>query len=479
MIELKKAVSTLFLILYLLSILSLREWKISVKGSPDVIHVGIPTGYSTIQEAINIATPGDTIFVHNGTYYEDIVINKSVSLIGENRDLTIIYGGYKAIYVVSIAADDVNIEGFTIKKVGLVPFISGIAVVSRGGNIIHNNKIADIYKGLVIIYSANNVVSGNIISDNYYGVSLYSSSNNVFSGNIISDNYYGVSLYFYSNGNMFFHNNFHDAVQASSDSVSVWNYSNEGNYWTNYTGQDLNSDGIGDEPYPINADNQDDYPLMGIFSDFNVILKSKVYHVTFICNSTVSDFSFKIGEETGNKIIRFNVTGEDDTVGFCRVKIPTELMNYPIIILGGEEEIIPTLLGISNETYVYLYFTYIHSIQTITLISSKTLHLYNELLDKYLRLQMDLYNLNFTYYDLLSNYAAFLGNYSQLQQSYLALNFSYQEHLLSYSENVRNFRNLAYIFAATTAIFLITTIYLSRRAHRGITTKTTVVEDDR
>ena len=89
MTKLKKPILTSFAILLLLFTLLLR-YKTSVNASPNIIYV--PTDYHTIQEAMNHATSGDIIFVHNGTYYENIVIDKSVSLIGENRNLTIIDG---------------------------------------------------------------------------------------------------------------------------------------------------------------------------------------------------------------------------------------------------------------------------------------------------------------------------------------------------------------------------------------------------
>jgi len=158
--------------------------------------------------------------------------------------------------------------------------------------------------------------------------------------------------------------------------------------------------------------------------------------------------------------------------------IPTEFMDYPFIVLVDEEEAISTLLGVSNATYSYLYFTYIHSSHNITIISSVALHLYSELLNQYIKLQGNLYDLNVTYYTLLNNYSILLGNYSQLQRSSSALNSSYQEHLLKYSENVHNLQNLMYIFAGTTAIFIITTIYLSKRAHARITTKSKEFEGE-
>jgi len=340
----------------------------------------------------------------------------------------------------------------------------------------------------------------------------------------------------YSSNNTIYHNNFNNTKNVQSGIANVWDYEGEGNYWNDYTGRDLNRDGIGDTPYAIAADNQDNYPLIGMFSDFNIVFEREIYSVTIISNSTISDFRFEVGAETGNNIIRFNVTGEDGTVGFCRVKVPTKLMKYPYIVLVGSEEVVPTLLDFPNRTYVRLYFAYLYENYTITIISSETLRLYYELLDKYFKLQeqlyslnetyysllnnydklqIDLYNLNQTYYSLLNNYVILSGNYSQLQKSFDELkasyqmihnlnetyysllnnynilldnysqlrisfddlNNSYQQHLLNYSEQIQNIQNLVYIFAATTAIFIITTIYLSKRAHASITTKARAIEE--
>jgi len=478
------------------------ECKLSVKASPTTLTVDDdrPADFNAIQEAINNATSGDKVFVRMGIYYEHVIVNKSVSLVGEDKDSTIIDGNETG-NVISITANNVSIEGFTIKGSGSRLYDSGISVDHSSGNDISHNVITNNnYDGISFYYSSSNVVSGNVITNNNYdGISFYSSSSNVVSGNVITNNNYdgisfyyssnnlisnntitnnnyGISLALYSNDNIIYHNNFVDNIgQVWSDSVNVWDYGNEGNFWSDYAGQDLNGDGIGDTPYVTDVNNQDNYPLMGMFSVFKVTWKEETYDVTTVCNSTISIFRFEIGPETGNKIIRFNVTGEDGTVGFCRVMTPTDLMNYSFIVLVDEEEATLTLLDVSNGTHVHLYFTYIHSSHTITIISSETLHLYNELLDKHVKLQIDLYNLNATYYGLLNNYNILLGNYSQLQESYRELNNSYQEHLLDYSRNVHNIRNLMYIFAATTAIFIITTIYLSKHAHAG---KTNVSADN-
>ena len=69
--------------------------------------------YSNIQDAIDNASNGDTVFVYNGTYYENIIVDVSISLIGEEKNKTIIDSAQNEI-VVTIIADDVSISGFTI-----------------------------------------------------------------------------------------------------------------------------------------------------------------------------------------------------------------------------------------------------------------------------------------------------------------------------------------------------------------------------
>ena len=565
-IKMNKTVLTSFTILCLLSIVFLIGYKISAKASPDVIHV--PTDFPTIQEAINHATDGDTIFVHNGTYYEHVILNKSVSLVGEYKDSTTIDGNETG-SVISITANNVNINGFTIQNSGPTDPDSGIYIISSGNNISHNTIANNLYginlyyssnnvisgnniysnnnDGINLYYSSNNVISGNNVYSNYKGINLYQSSNNVISDNNASNNdcgiwicqlssnnvisgnnvysnndginlyyssnnvisgnnvysnykgiylYYssnsvisgnnvysnndGIYLYYSSNDNTIYHNNFLNNIgQVWSDSLNVWDNGHEGNYWSNYTEQDLNEDGIGDTPYAIDVNNRDNHPLMGMFSDFKVTWKQETHHVTTICNSTISGFRFEVGTEIGSKIISFNVTGKDGTVGFCRVMTPTDLMNYPFIVLVDEEETIPTLLNVSDKTHAYLYFTYTHSSHTITIISSKLLYIYNELLDKYAKLQIDFNNLNSTYHELLNNQSTLLDNYSQLLESYSALNTSYQEWLQDYSElqanyasllleHTQNIRNLTYVFIATTIIFIIAAAYLSTHAHSKV-----------
>jgi nitrous oxidase accessory protein len=488
-IELKRAFIVLFLVSILLLIASVGRLSAFAEKSPRTINV--PMDYPTIQEAIDNANIGDSILVQKGTYHEDIVIDKTVSLVGADPDLTIIQGNMSA-YAVRVTADGVSIESFTI--VANNDTVNSIILYSAG-NVLKNNRIKNGYYGVLLSSSTDNVISDNIISKNTYGVEmwystnnlfsenvivnqtvgidLYSSDDNVFRGNTIYGNTYGISLQYSFDKNVFYHNNFNNTNQlnysGSTSSTNVWCVDGEGNYWSDYEGQDLIGDGIGNSPYN-HTDTQegDSYPLMGPFNNLDVMLGNTTYSVNLISNSSVSGLKYELGAETGNKILFFNAVSEKDMAAFCRIMIPLGLMESPFVFLGVEGEITPKVLNASNETDAYLYFTWVNSNETISIISSEAMHLYDELLSNYTGLLSDLYNLSATNGALLENYSALLNSLLNLQDRYSYLNSSYNAHLSDYSRNVENLRNLMYIFAATTAIFLVAIAYLSKRATTSI-----------
>jgi len=110
-IKMNKVILASFTILCLLSVPLMIEGNISVKAESKIWYVDDdgPADFHTIQEAVNNATTGDIIYVYNGTYYENIVVDKSVSLVGEDRDLTTIDGNRTGT-VISITAHNVNIQ---------------------------------------------------------------------------------------------------------------------------------------------------------------------------------------------------------------------------------------------------------------------------------------------------------------------------------------------------------------------------------
>jgi len=153
--------------------------------------------YTSIQSAINAAVSGDTIYVYSGTYEENIVINKTITLIGENNVNTIINGSDYG-YVLNISANHVSISSFTIQN---SRFYSCGIYINSNYNSITNTILSNNVDGLYLSYSSDNVISGNTIIDNLGdGINFQISSNNAIYGNKIENNY-GIGINFYYSSN--------------------------------------------------------------------------------------------------------------------------------------------------------------------------------------------------------------------------------------------------------------------------------------
>ena len=244
--------------------------------------------------------------------------------------------------------------------------------------IYRNNITSDNY-GLILSSSLRNVIHKNeIIGNTALGAGLSDSSNNTISGNTVRYNYYGICLYSSSYNHICYNsfiNNVWQAKVYGNSSANIWDdgYPSGGNYWSDYIGVDLfkgsnqdqpGSDGICDAEYAIDANNTDRYPFMAPVNIFEAgIWNEMEYYIDVVSNSTVSDFYFNPDE---GAFLRFNVTGEDSTSGFCRVTIPKDLLwvqDGQWSVLVGGEPVNHTL--IPDENYTYLYFTYNHSTKTV------------------------------------------------------------------------------------------------------------------
>ena len=321
----KKLFTILFSILLLTLVINATVAKIVNQSIPfnfygDTLYVGGdgPGNYTSIQEAINNATNGDTVFVYPGTYDEHLLLDKSIKLIGKNAKNTIIDAhGYDAVLII---ATDVKIEKFTITNAAtgiIIYYTSDSKILNNiitsndhhgiygsysltvliSENTISNNLLDGIFfmgtfqstiakntitnnrqSGLYLKASSiNNEIFENIISQNKDGIKLSSEcSSNRFYENTIKDNTgKGVNVFDISSYNQFYHNNFFRNSQNAYDPAdNFWdNGFEEGNYWDDYRGLDLfPRDGIGDTPYDIPGGvNKDWYPLMKPYNNIRNI----------------------------------------------------------------------------------------------------------------------------------------------------------------------------------------------------------------
>jgi parallel beta-helix repeat protein len=314
-----------------------------------VHNINTGSGYATIQKAINAneTLNGHVIFVDAGTYVENVVVNKSISLIGADKFNTVINGNYIG-NVMNITASNVKITGFNIQKSGTVYPNCGI-YLGEG--------------------TTGNNVSCNIIINNYIGIQLEHSSNNTLAENNVAYNWCGINLS-YSSSNRIYHNNFINNIQVKNgDSNNTWDdgYPSGGNYWNDYNGTDLNGDGIGDTPYVIDANNRDGYPLVVPLGAVPIVWDEMTYPVEITSNSTISRFQFKGSQKT----ISFNVTGLDGTLGFCNLTLTNNLVqdlwqNNFRVLVDGEEPLM--MNNWTDGIHTYVYFTYLHSEHEVIIV---------------------------------------------------------------------------------------------------------------
>ncbi len=211
------------------------------KGKTLYVGGSGPDNYTKIQDAIDNASDGDTVYVYDGgsPYKELVVIDKSIDLIGEDRDNVVIDGDYKG-SVVDIQTDGVTVSGFTIiecKKQN--DYQNNVINIVESENIVIIDNIISIgpepwfkpwVAGVYLKDSTNNLIQNNIIFDNSgagrtVGIKFYggSSFNNV-SGNEVYGYTRGISLS--SNDNVIYGNNIHhnsDGIDNNGDSNKIIN----------------------------------------------------------------------------------------------------------------------------------------------------------------------------------------------------------------------------------------------------------------
>ncbi len=240
--KMKKEIMCISILLFLL----LLYFRVDVSRA-NIIYVDANGGkdFTRIQDAIAAANNGDTIFIYNGIYYENLIIDKRVTLLGEGRDSVIIDGGGSG-NVIIVRINGVEISEVSIRNGG--PGSAGILLDNADYVTISHCKIEGTYYGIVLSSSSYNTIRENIISN---------------SGNI------GIHIDAYSHDNSVYHNNFiNNGVHAFDNGYSNMWYNEElreGNYWDDYQGSDSDKDGIGDDPYPIEPAteiNKDLYPLI-------------------------------------------------------------------------------------------------------------------------------------------------------------------------------------------------------------------------
>ena len=205
-----------------------------------------------------------------------IVVQRSNMILDGNGHTLTPYGA-----VASYAVHMWNVNNVTIKNLIINGGDVGISLDRCSNVTISGNTITGVNvpvpelqatAGIYVWEGSSHIITENHIANNHIGIYLYESSNSSISGNNITNNKYGI-LFWEASNNIIYHNRLiNNTVQVydvgvyspdrASPSVNNWDNGTTGNYWSDYNGTDNNRDGIGDTPYVIYENNQDNYPFM-------------------------------------------------------------------------------------------------------------------------------------------------------------------------------------------------------------------------
>lgn len=294
----------LLLVLVLL-VLSFTSVIGTVKADPRIITV--PDDYGSIQEALDNARAGDTVFVKKGVYVENPQIRKPVTLMGEDKDATVIdvtaglliesddvtvtgftiYDGWRGVAlganncnisgnkfsdatdgIVIVKGDNNTVTANTFESIGLS---SAIELSYSNNNLVKNNSINSCVEGIQIWLNSNNntIAENTIINCQDTAINFQYSNNNKIMRNTIANSGLGTSIYGSNNNTISSNNYVNNTVQFSAGEAYYLTFGNNrsvniisGNYWSDYNGTDQDGDGIGDIPHEPYENNIDNYPLM-------------------------------------------------------------------------------------------------------------------------------------------------------------------------------------------------------------------------
>ena len=149
-----------------LIILSFQISFISSANKQNIIYVDNDgsADYTTIQDAVNNALVGDTIFVFSGIYHENVIIDKSINLTGEDKSSTIIDASHNG-SVITVKSNSVIVNNFTLQYSGDDFWNSGVEI--RGSYCTVDNNIIKYNRQGIKIFNNNAYISNNIVTENW------------------------------------------------------------------------------------------------------------------------------------------------------------------------------------------------------------------------------------------------------------------------------------------------------------------------
>jgi parallel beta-helix repeat protein len=369
--------------LLVVAFLAIFSGAVSDRGSFFALGSGatvtVEPGQS-ISAALSSASEGDTILLTSGTYSQSqIVVNKTVTITGQDPEGTVVDGGGTAPFIFKINADNVVIENLTVENASssFATLAPAVYLYNTTGVQVDNLIIKEAYFGLQLTASNfSRIMYCNISESADSGVYLRGgSSNNTFSGNTIENNSNGMIISDPTcQFNMVYGNNFignSQQLQFFGTNYFDDGYPAGGNYWSDAVGTDLKSgpdqnevggDGILDQGYPGSSP-WDRYPLDWPITNLQVTVGGESFVLQVSTNSTLAGCYVNGTAKSVGLLVNAS-----ENVGSCRVTIPkgflsTENMSdwkVAEVFLNGTSLNLPFWAAEDSEN-TYAYFTYAQS----------------------------------------------------------------------------------------------------------------------
>jgi parallel beta-helix repeat protein len=342
----------------------------------------VPRDFQRISWAVGNASEGDTIRIESGSYSESqVLVDKTVTLIGESPENTLIDGGQTPQCIFQVVANNVVIENLTLQNTNSSAYPPTPAVrLSNAANV----SLADVFFnsvgcGVEIMSSNFTRISDSGFSNATCGILVHDSSYAVVAGNTLDSDLTGISITSpVSSHNRVFHNNFVDDQNPLIDFGSYESlddgYPSGGNFWSGYGGSDLfcgqyqnesGSDGILDKGYivgPLGV--LDGYPFSHPLTEVEVTQGGSSFVLQVSTNSTLTGCFLNDTVKSVNLMIQ----PYPSTEGSCRIAIPKELLSTNDT---GEWRVLEVHLNgtslerpcsvVTDSENTYLYFSYVQS----------------------------------------------------------------------------------------------------------------------
>jgi len=310
-----------------------KQITMPTTSSGDTLYVGGsgPGNYTSIQDAVDDAVDGDTVFVYDDSspYTGYIHVEKSINIIGENKLTTVVFHDSYCCFALNV--DRINISGFTLKDTAYCDY--GLRIWETSNHSIIDNIIIGMDNGIDLMHSNNNYIMNNEIKDGGAGVDIgYDSSFNIIDNNDFLNNNCGVALNAVSNNNTISNNYLTKCgFSVSSDSYQntfFGNLINDKPFLFLVGEQDLIFDGVDvGEIIIINCDN---------ITVQNIEISESTYAMKLIYSDHcfISNNTFQLNKHSGIILDSCNYNTITDNFIYSNSRMGVSLYSEYLVLCG-------------------------------------------------------------------------------------------------------------------------------------------------